>query len=184
MLTLIVHYQAQPTKGEVVASTLAKHVAATRTEPGCLTFIGYRSRQDPDSFMLYEQYVDQESFDAHRQSPHFQRSWPARSSPCWPSVSSTCTRRSRLRRDRNPRAPGPNGRQVSRRSGKSQYSAAGRVRPQGSHSQLADDRLDVVVDGPYRQHELFGDLAVLQSSRHQFEHVELPAVSAHTGFDE
>jgi quinol monooxygenase YgiN len=73
MLTLIVHYQAQPSKGDLVAATLAKHIAATRTEPGCLQFIGYRSAQDPDSFMLYEQYVDQQSFDAHRQSPHFQR---------------------------------------------------------------------------------------------------------------
>jgi quinol monooxygenase YgiN len=73
VLTLIVHYQAQPSKGDVIAAALAKHIPATRQEPGCVQFIGYRSTQDPDSFILYEQYVDEQSLEAHRQTPHFQR---------------------------------------------------------------------------------------------------------------
>jgi (4S)-4-hydroxy-5-phosphonooxypentane-2,3-dione isomerase len=73
VLTLVVHYQVQPDKGDVVAATLANHTWATRQEPGCLQFITYRSLQDPDSFVLYEQYVDEDSFEAHRQSPHFER---------------------------------------------------------------------------------------------------------------
>ena len=73
MLTLIVHYQSQPSKGDVLAAALAKHIPATRQEPGCVQFIGYRSAQDPDSFILYEQYIDEESLEAHRQTPHFQR---------------------------------------------------------------------------------------------------------------
>ncbi len=73
MLTLIVQWQAQPDKGDVVAAALAKHTAATRKEPGCVQFSTYRSLGDPDSFILYEQYVDEASLEAHRQTPHFER---------------------------------------------------------------------------------------------------------------
>jgi len=73
MLTVIAHYQAQPNNGDVVAAALAKHISATRHEPGCVQFMGYRSRQDPDSFTLCEQFLDQDSLDAHRQTPHFER---------------------------------------------------------------------------------------------------------------
>jgi quinol monooxygenase YgiN len=71
MLTVIARYTAQSGKADLVAATLAKHVAATRTEPGCVQFVAYRSQQDRDRFVLYEQYVDDEAFDAHRKSAHF-----------------------------------------------------------------------------------------------------------------
>ncbi|MGD0810668.1 MAG: putative quinol monooxygenase [Acidimicrobiales bacterium] len=71
MLTVIARYKAQTGMGDLVATTLAKHVAATRTEPGCLQFVAYRSQKDPDQFVLYEQYVDDAAFEAHRQTPHF-----------------------------------------------------------------------------------------------------------------
>jgi quinol monooxygenase YgiN len=73
VLTLIVNWQVQPSKGDVVAAALAEHTLATRQEPGCVQFITYRSQEDPDSFVLYEQYVDEESLEAHRHTPHFQR---------------------------------------------------------------------------------------------------------------
>ena len=73
MLTLIVHYQTRRGEGNVVAAALAKHISATRQEAGCLQFIAYRSQEDPDSFMLYEQFVDEDSLEAHRQTSHFQR---------------------------------------------------------------------------------------------------------------
>ena len=71
MLTVIARYQAQTGMGDLVAATLAKHVAATRAEPGCVQFVAYRARDNRDRFLLYEQYVDEEAFDAHRKSPHF-----------------------------------------------------------------------------------------------------------------
>jgi len=73
MITVIAEYQAQPGNGDQVASVLAKHVAATRTEPGCLRFVAYRATEAPDSFVLYEQYIDQAAFEAHRTTDHFQR---------------------------------------------------------------------------------------------------------------
>lgn len=55
-----------------MAATLAKHVLATRKEPGCVQFVAYRSKSDADRFLLYEQYLDDAAFEAHRASEHFQ----------------------------------------------------------------------------------------------------------------
>jgi quinol monooxygenase YgiN len=71
MLTVIARYQVQTGMGDLVATALAKHATATRTEPGCIQFVVYRSRTERDQFVLYEQYVDDEAFEAHRQTPHF-----------------------------------------------------------------------------------------------------------------
>ena len=71
MITLIAQYHARPGAGDRLAAVLAKHVAATRTEPGCVEFVAYRSSEDADRFLLYEQYVDEASLDAHRVTPHF-----------------------------------------------------------------------------------------------------------------
>src|SRR4051812_28490389 len=71
MLTVVAHYTALPGTGDAIAEILSKHVPATRGEPGCVTFEAYRNRDDPDRFVLYEQYVDDEAFAAHRTTPHF-----------------------------------------------------------------------------------------------------------------
>lgn len=71
VVTVIAEYQAHPGKGEAVAAILPRHVAATRAEPGCITFVAYRDREDPDHFALYEQYTDAAALEAHRTSPHF-----------------------------------------------------------------------------------------------------------------
>jgi quinol monooxygenase YgiN len=73
VLTVVAHYRATPGKGDEVEAILARHVAATRAEPGCVTFLASRSEDDPDRFLLYEQYVDESAFQAHRESPHFAR---------------------------------------------------------------------------------------------------------------
>jgi quinol monooxygenase YgiN len=71
VLTVIAQYQTSPGKGDNVAEVLALHVARTRAEPGCIHFVVHRSRDDPDQFVLYEQYLDGAAFEAHRQSAHF-----------------------------------------------------------------------------------------------------------------
>jgi (4S)-4-hydroxy-5-phosphonooxypentane-2,3-dione isomerase len=73
MMTIIAHYQARPGEGDRVAAILAAHVAATRTESGCVQFIAYRTEDDGDRFLLYEQYADEAALEAHRASPHFRR---------------------------------------------------------------------------------------------------------------
>lgn len=43
----------------------------TRTEPGNLLYIVHRSHSDPRHFFLYEQYADQNAFQAHRTADYF-----------------------------------------------------------------------------------------------------------------
>ena len=55
-------------KIEAILRELAKEI---RREPGNLQFIVNRSRDDPNEFLLYEQYVSEQAFLDHRQTPHF-----------------------------------------------------------------------------------------------------------------
>ena len=71
MLTVIARYKTKPDRAGTVAEALGKHVAATRTEPGCVQFVALRAREEPDSFLLFEVYDDEDAFAAHRASPHF-----------------------------------------------------------------------------------------------------------------
>jgi quinol monooxygenase YgiN len=71
MITVVARYRVSEGNEDLVASVLAKHVAATRLEPGCLRFIAYRSRTAPRQFLLYEQYTDEEALASHRVTPHF-----------------------------------------------------------------------------------------------------------------
>ena len=72
MITVVAQYVARTGEGDTVASVLARHAVATRDEPGCIQFVAYRSSHEADRFLLYEQYVDEAAFSAHRATPHFQ----------------------------------------------------------------------------------------------------------------
>jgi quinol monooxygenase YgiN len=71
VLVVIARYRAKPGMGDAVAAILARHTAPTRGEPGCLSFLVNRGIDDPDRFVLYEQYGDEAAFHAHRQTAHF-----------------------------------------------------------------------------------------------------------------
>jgi (4S)-4-hydroxy-5-phosphonooxypentane-2,3-dione isomerase len=73
MLVVIAQYRTRAGKGDEVAAVLALHRPATVAEPGCRAFVVNRSQDDGDRFVLYEQYDDEAAFQAHRESPHFQR---------------------------------------------------------------------------------------------------------------
>jgi len=49
--------------------TLAKETRAK--EKGCLQYIPYISSEDSAKIIIFAEYVDQEAFKAHRESPHF-----------------------------------------------------------------------------------------------------------------
>ena len=57
---------------EHVRQLLEEIVPLVRAEPGCLMYIAHRSAEDPRTFFLYEQYVDEAAVLAHRQTEHFQ----------------------------------------------------------------------------------------------------------------
>jgi quinol monooxygenase YgiN len=56
-----------------VAETLRSLAAASRQEPGCVSYIAHRSEEDPDMIVIYEQYVDQAGLAAHRDTEHFKK---------------------------------------------------------------------------------------------------------------
>jgi autoinducer 2-degrading protein len=72
MRTLLARYRAKPGRGDVVEAALQRMaVEVARSEPSCLVYRASRSLEDPDVFVLYEEYVDEDALVAHRETPHF-----------------------------------------------------------------------------------------------------------------
>jgi (4S)-4-hydroxy-5-phosphonooxypentane-2,3-dione isomerase len=63
----------RPRDGEVekIEAILRELAKESGREPGNLQFTVNRSRDDPKEFLLYEQYVSEQAFLDHRQTPHF-----------------------------------------------------------------------------------------------------------------
>jgi quinol monooxygenase YgiN len=65
-----------------VEALLLEMMAAVRgSETGCLLYRPTRSPSDRDVFLLYEEYRDEEAFDAHQRTPHFRRLIEGKVSP-------------------------------------------------------------------------------------------------------
>ena len=71
---MVARYRTAPGRGDVVADALREMAALVLAdEPACLVYRASRSEEDPDTFVLYEEYVDEAALLAHRETPHFQR---------------------------------------------------------------------------------------------------------------
>jgi quinol monooxygenase YgiN len=71
MISFTVRMTFRPDDREEIARILRELAAASRQEPGCISYIPHRVESDPDIILIYEQYRDQAALDAHRASPHF-----------------------------------------------------------------------------------------------------------------
>lgn len=71
MVTVIAHYRTDPARADDVRALLARHSQASTAEPGCLQFLAHQDADDPARFALYETYVDEAAFAAHRRTDHF-----------------------------------------------------------------------------------------------------------------
>jgi len=56
-----------------VVETLRLLAAASRQEPGCVSYIPHYLADDPDTVLIYEQYRDDSAQAAHRASEHFKK---------------------------------------------------------------------------------------------------------------
>ena len=73
MIVLVARYQVKAGKaGEVLEALSRMAPLVKEREPGCMLYQVNRSTEDPDVFLLYEQYADQAALEAHRATPHFQ----------------------------------------------------------------------------------------------------------------
>jgi quinol monooxygenase YgiN len=71
MISFTVRMTFRSDDRDEIATILRELAAASRQEPGCVSFIPHRVESDPDTIVIYEQYRDQAAADAHRASPHF-----------------------------------------------------------------------------------------------------------------
>jgi quinol monooxygenase YgiN len=56
---------------EQVKDYLCKLTAASRQEPGCVSYIPHFLEEGPATVLIYEQYTDEAALEHHRSSPHF-----------------------------------------------------------------------------------------------------------------
>ena len=56
-----------------VAEALRQLTAASRQEPGCVSYIPHHVEGDPDTIVIYEQYLDEKALAAHRETVHFKK---------------------------------------------------------------------------------------------------------------
>ena len=70
---LVARYRARAGKGDAVTEQLGLMADAVKQdEPDCVDYRVGRSVENPDEFILYEEYVDQAALEAHRETAHFQ----------------------------------------------------------------------------------------------------------------
>jgi len=65
-------WRAHPGKADRLLEVIQEMTPPSRMEPGCRFYQAQRSEEDPDLFFLYEQYVDEAGYEAHKATPHFQ----------------------------------------------------------------------------------------------------------------
>jgi quinol monooxygenase YgiN len=64
-------WKAKPGEEERIAKVIGVMSEPSRAEQGCLFYQGHRNPEDPQTFFLYEQYVDRAGYEAHMNSSHF-----------------------------------------------------------------------------------------------------------------
>jgi quinol monooxygenase YgiN len=71
MLSFTVRLRFDQEHHDEVAEILRKLTAASREEPGCVSYIAHFVEDTPSTVLIYEQYRDAEALDFHRNTPHF-----------------------------------------------------------------------------------------------------------------
>ena len=71
MVILAVHVTIKTGHESAVLAPLRKLQEETRREPGCVTYVVQRSRENLRHYLIYEQYRDEAALEMHRSSPHF-----------------------------------------------------------------------------------------------------------------
>ena len=70
MMTIVAVLKAVEGKHEEVESAFRDMVEKIKFEEGTATYVLHRSPTEPGTFMFYEQYRDDDAFNAHMTSPH------------------------------------------------------------------------------------------------------------------
>ncbi len=73
MVSLVVRLTFPPEDRTEMEEAVRLLAAESRKEPGCVTFIPHHIEGDPDTIVIYEQYLDEKAQAAHRASAHFKK---------------------------------------------------------------------------------------------------------------
>jgi quinol monooxygenase YgiN len=73
MVSFVVRFKFAPEDRAEMTEAVRVLAAASRLEPGCVSYIPHASEDDPDTIVIYEQYRDDEALSAHRETPHFKK---------------------------------------------------------------------------------------------------------------
>ena len=73
MVSFTVRMTFAPEDRHEIAEILKELAAASRQEPGCVSYIPHVVEGDPDTVLIYEQYRDDAAVQAHRDSAHFKK---------------------------------------------------------------------------------------------------------------
>ncbi|MCX4723155.1 putative quinol monooxygenase [Streptomyces sp. NBC_01306] len=69
---VVARYRTRPGEEATVLSLLDTMAAASREEPGNLSYRVHQGTEDPRAIVLYEEYATEADFTAHCATPHFQ----------------------------------------------------------------------------------------------------------------
>jgi quinol monooxygenase YgiN len=73
MLVNAVIYTFAPEKTDEAEALLQALRNGSRAEPGCITFDVARSLEDPNVFVLFEEWKDQAALEVHYETAHFKQ---------------------------------------------------------------------------------------------------------------
>lgn len=73
MVSFVVRLKFAAEDRDEIAEMLRLLTLASRQEPGCVSYIPHQLQDDPDTVLIYEQYVDDQALAAHRETAHFKR---------------------------------------------------------------------------------------------------------------
>ena len=71
MVTLVAIRTAIEGKGDALENEFKKLAPVVLKDPGVLIYAVHRSVDNPNRFLIFEQYENQEAFKAHGQTEHF-----------------------------------------------------------------------------------------------------------------
>ena len=71
-VTLLVHMKTKQGMGAKLEQAVIKLVPLTKSEPGCIEYNFHVDAHEPDSFLFYENWIDQAALDKHLQMPYLQ----------------------------------------------------------------------------------------------------------------
>jgi quinol monooxygenase YgiN len=73
MVSFTVRFRFAPEDHAQLSDILRALALASRQEPGCVSYIPHFVEGNPETVLIYEQYVDEAALEAHRASEHFKK---------------------------------------------------------------------------------------------------------------